>query len=143
MRRCGGAADRRRGMLHVTGDTLFGRRRRAPVCQIESTLEDTTLEKKFGHGNQPITKQVHGLLKGATSLVRSSQPLGRWPRLARVCHKRTRPWSVRLFRARVPGDYARADARTTRVCSHAGTICRCSSAARKMTLMATWGSLRR
>ena len=30
-------------------------------CQIESTLEDTTLEKKFGHGNQPITKQVHGL----------------------------------------------------------------------------------
>jgi hypothetical protein len=85
MRRRGGAADRRRGMLHVTGDTLFGRRRRAPVCQIESTLEDTTLEKKFGHGNQPITKQVPGLLKGATSLVRSSQPLGRWPRLARVC----------------------------------------------------------
>ena len=71
MRRRGGAADRRRGMLHVTGDTLFGRRRRAPVCQIESTLEDTTLEKKFGHGNQPITKQVPGLLEEGPAPARS------------------------------------------------------------------------
>ena len=31
-------------------------------CQIETTLEDTTLEKKFGHGNQPIAKQVPGLM---------------------------------------------------------------------------------